>query len=162
MQKILNNYAFIDSQNLNITTKKAGWNLDWERFRIYLKDKYGTKKAYLFLGYIEENKKLYNVLESYGYTIIFKRILKVSGEVKGNIDAELVLQAMIDLNHYNKAIIVTNDGDFTCLVEYLLKIEKFYCVLSPNIKRCSVLLKKATKNKISCLTIIKEKLKIPD
>jgi hypothetical protein len=33
-------YAFIDSQNLNLGIKDLGWNLDFARFRVYLKDKY--------------------------------------------------------------------------------------------------------------------------
>jgi len=35
-----NNYAFIDSQNLNLSIREQGWVLDFKKFRIYLKDKY--------------------------------------------------------------------------------------------------------------------------
>lgn len=41
------------------------------------------------------------------------------GKPKGNVDAELVLQAMIDYRDYERAVIVTSDGDFACLVRYL-------------------------------------------
>lgn len=41
------------------------------------------------------------------------------GKRKGNVDAELVLQAMIEYPNYERAIIVTGDGDFGCLVRYL-------------------------------------------
>ncbi len=44
-----NNYAFIDSQNLNLSIKDQGWALDFKRFREYLKDKYGVIKAFLFI-----------------------------------------------------------------------------------------------------------------
>ena len=44
-------YAFIDSQNLNLGIRSLGWNLDFKRFRVYLKDKYDVKKAFLFIGY---------------------------------------------------------------------------------------------------------------
>jgi hypothetical protein len=46
------NYAFIDSQNVNLAIRDQGWKLDWKRFRIYLKDKYKVEKVYLFIGFI--------------------------------------------------------------------------------------------------------------
>jgi uncharacterized LabA/DUF88 family protein len=39
-----------------------------------------------------------------------------SGRVKGNVDAELVLHTMIEYDNYSKAIIISGDGDFFCLV----------------------------------------------
>jgi hypothetical protein len=55
MQKYKNNYAFIDSQNLNLSIQEQGWKLDFGRFRIYLKDQYGVNKAFLFIGYVPTN-----------------------------------------------------------------------------------------------------------
>lgn len=90
----LKNYAFIDSQNINLGIQSIGWRLDWKRFRVYLKDKYRVGKAYLFIGYIPENQDLYTSLQSFGYVLVFKPVLKnKDGEVKGNVDADLVLQA---------------------------------------------------------------------
>ena len=34
-----NNFAYIDGQNLNLGVKSMGWNLDFKKFRIYLKEK---------------------------------------------------------------------------------------------------------------------------
>jgi hypothetical protein len=48
MNQQTNNYAFIDSQNLNLSIKELGWNLDFKRFRIYLQEKYSITKAFLF------------------------------------------------------------------------------------------------------------------
>jgi len=39
MQKPLMNFAFIDSQNVNLGIKELGWKLDWKKFRVYLKEK---------------------------------------------------------------------------------------------------------------------------
>src|SRR3989338_2457972 len=96
-----NNYAFIDSQNLNLGIQKMGWKLDYRRFRVYLKEKYGAKKVYLFIGYIPRHASLYHSLENFGYSLVFKPIVEThDGQVKGNIDAELVLQAMIEYQNY--------------------------------------------------------------
>ncbi|MBS4060978.1 MAG: NYN domain-containing protein [Bacteroidetes bacterium] len=118
-----NNFAFIDSQNLNLSIRAEGWILDFRRFRKYLEDKYGIVKAFLFIGYVPQYQSLYTQLQKDGYVLIFKPVLVLSGgKVKGNTDAELVLHAMIEWDNYEKALIVTGDGDFFCLVDYLRKI----------------------------------------
>lgn len=153
------NYAFIDSQNLNLGIQELGWKLNFKRFRVYLKEKYNIEKAYLFIGYLPENQSLYKSLQENGYVLVFKPVLKnKDGDVKGNVDAELVLQAMVDYHEYNKALIVTGDGDFYCLVNYLYSENKLARVLSPNIKKCSILLKKAAKEKIAFMNNLKQKL----
>ena len=64
-----------------------------------------------------------------GFEIIFKPTIpiKVDGKrtLKGNVDAELVLHtAAIEYDHYRQAVIITSDGDFACLLEYLVKNNK--------------------------------------
>ena len=127
------NFAFIDSQNLNLSIKDQGWRLDYKRFRRYLQDKYGVIKAFLFIGFIPTQQSLYMALQEQGYILVFKPTLGLrDGTVKGNVDAELVLHAMIEWDHYNKAVIVTGDGDFHCLVEHLKKKGKLEKLLVPN------------------------------
>lgn len=137
-----NNYAFIDSQNLNLAIREQGWILDFARFRTYLAEKYGITKAFLFIGFVEENNNLYRFLQGAGFICIFKPTLKYKdGGTKGNCDAELVLQAMVEYSNYDKAVIVTGDGDFHCLVRYLLEENKLKCVLIPDRLKYSALLK---------------------
>jgi len=135
-----NNYAFIDGQNLNLSIRAQGRVLDFARFRVYLADKYGIAKAFIFIGYLSENQPLYSSLQKDGYSMVFKpTLLLPEGGVKGNVDAELVLHAMIEYANYNKALIVTGDGDFYCLVEYLLKQDKLLNLMIPNQKKYSSL-----------------------
>lgn len=158
-KKVLKNYAFIDSQNLNLSIQSLGWKLNFARFRIYLKEKYKVEIAYLFIGYLPENQDLYNSLQKYGYVLIFKPTLKYKdGKIKGNCDAELVLQAMIDYALYDKAIIVSGDGDFHCLIHYLSQQDKLEKVLIPNKFSYSALLKKFTGKKIAFINDLKDKL----
>ena len=143
-------YAFIDSQNLNLGVKSAGWILDFSKFRLYLRNKYGVEKAYLFIGQMAGNESLYDRLQSMGYHLIFKPTTeyKVNGKtvVKGNVDAELVLYAAAKvIDNYDQAIIVSGDGDFHCLVEYLKEKAKLLHLMVPNDK-FSKLLREFTKN----------------
>ena len=137
-------YAFIDSQNLNLAIRGLGWKLDFQQFYIYLKDKLKVKKAFLFIGYIPKNQELYSYLKQAGYQIIFKPVLNQGrtqkDHIKGNVDAELVLHTMIQYKNYHKAIIVTGDGDFHCLIDYLQKKNKLSKLIIPNSKKYSKLL----------------------
>jgi uncharacterized LabA/DUF88 family protein len=143
MKKPQNNYAFIDSQNLNLSIRSQGWILDFRRFRRYLHDKYGVTKAFLFIGYVYENQALYTGLQKDGYILVFKPTLKLpSGKVKGNVDAEIVLHAMIEYENYHKALIVTGDGDLYCLVDYLIKNGKLLKLMVPNKNSFSSLFRK--------------------
>ena len=140
--KYKDNFAFIDSQNLNLSIRELGWKLDFPRFRQYLSDKYDIAKAFLFIGFVDGNSGLYAHLQEAGFICIFKPTLKYKdGTVKGNCDAELVLQAMIEYANYKKAVIVTGDGDFYCLINYLINNKKLEAVLVPNKYKFSALLK---------------------
>jgi len=138
-------YAFIDSQNLNLGVRSQGWRLDFRKFRQYLRSKYQVEKAYLFIGQLPGNEALYTSLQEYGYILIFKPTLerKEQGKVvvKGNVDAELVLHTMIHFNDYDQALIVSGDGDFHCLIEYLEGKDKLLYIMVPN-KHYSSLLRK--------------------
>lgn len=160
MPKLQNNYAFIDSQNLNLSIRNQGWVLDFRKFRKYLHTRYHVTKAFLFIGYVYENQDLYTSLQKDGFILVFKPTLKLpNGKVKGNIDAELVLHAMIEYKNYDKALIVTGDGDFYCLVDYLRKNDKLLKLMIPNKNRFSSLLRKMTPH-IVFMNNLKDRLEL--
>lgn len=144
-------YAFIDSQNLNVSTQKLGWKMDWRKFRVWLAERHGVTKAFMFIGYVPEFESMYVQLHESGYAVVLKPTFDLTkprpeldkgGDkkeksedekpVKGNIDADLVLWAMKELNHYDKALIVSGDGDFYTLVEYLEEQGKLLKLLAPS------------------------------
>ncbi|GHU65205.1 hypothetical protein AGMMS49983_12520 [Clostridia bacterium] len=138
-----NNYAFIDSQNLNLGVRSLGWKLDYRKFRLYLKNKYNVSNAFMFIGYVEGNQELYTLLQKSGFILVYKNTVShiENGKtiIKGNVDAELVLHAAaIEYPKYDKAVIVTNDGDFTCLIKYLQEHERLLRILTPNSKFSSL------------------------
>jgi uncharacterized LabA/DUF88 family protein len=159
VKKRYNNYAFIDSQNLNLSIRDQGWVLDFFKFRKYLEDKYNITKAFLFVGYVPQNQDLYKSLQNDGFILIFKPTnVLPGGKVKGNVDAELVLHAMVEYDKYDKALIVTGDGDFYCLVDYLRKKQKLVKLMIPNRKKFSSLFRKLMKD-IVFMSDLKKKLK---
>ena len=155
-----NNYAFIDAQNLHLAIRDQGWKLDYGRFRVYLKDKYQVSKAFLFLGYLPTNQDLYKVLQQQGYVLVFKPVLQLAkGRVKGNVDAELVLHAMIEYPHYDQAVLVTGDGDFHCLVKHLKNKKRLKKLLIPNQKKYSFLFNEFIPQDTAFISGLKKKLK---
>ena len=143
MRKV-NNCAFIDGANLYNGVDSSGWKLDYRRFRVWLKEKYGVATAYLFIGLIPKQKDLYTFLQQAGYTLVFKETTYGGdGKVKGNCDADLVLWAVREAYEgtYDKAVLVSSDGDYASLVTFLQEKNKLQEVLSPR-NKCSILLKR--------------------
>ncbi|HEX4774861.1 MAG TPA: NYN domain-containing protein [Candidatus Saccharimonadales bacterium] len=185
-QKKPNTYAFIDSQNLNLGTQRMGWKVDWRKFRQYLKDKHGVTKAYMFIGYMSENESLYEYMHELGFLVVLKPTVDMSlskdgtprvepasddpdnkdkpavdkPTVKGNVDAELVLYAMKELPNYEQAIIVSGDGDFFGLAEYLDEQGKLSSIMAPNWQYSSLL--KPFDNKIIRLDQLRRQLAYHD
>jgi len=141
-----NNIAYIDGANLHMGITGFGWKLDYKRFRVWLFEKYGVKNAYIFIGLIPKYKDLYKYLQECGLTLIFKEVIyDGNGKPKGNCDADLVLQAVCDTyeNMFDKAIIVSSDGDYASLIKFLKERGKLRTILSPHTKDlCSILLKR--------------------
>jgi uncharacterized LabA/DUF88 family protein len=153
------NFAFIDGQNLHVGVTHLGWKLDWRRFRVYLQEHYRVARAFYFLGYIPDNQAVYTRLQNASYTLVFKTVTyRGDGKPKGNVDAELVLQAMIEYPQYERAVIVTGDADFGCLVRYLYQQDKLERVISPNGKQCSALLKRAARERLDFLEAARGKI----
>jgi uncharacterized LabA/DUF88 family protein len=143
MEDDLRNAAFIDSANLHQAIKDLGWTLDYRKFRVFLRDKYRVGKAYLFIGFLETQQALYANLQEYGFILIFRPTLRYKdGHTKGNCDADLVLKAMVEYGNYEKAVIVSGDGDFYSFIDHLKREGKLAQVLVPNESRYSALLKK--------------------
>ena len=150
------NFAFIDNQNLNLGIQKLGWKMDWRKFRKFLKEEYNVTKAFMFIGHMPEHEDMYLQLHEAGYLIVLKPTFDMSrpqkvlekpaeGEkpeekkpVKGNVDAELVLWAVKEMRNYKKAVLVSGDGDFYSLVEYLEAEKKLQRLLAPNAQYSSL------------------------
>ncbi|HVX58364.1 MAG TPA: NYN domain-containing protein [Candidatus Saccharimonadales bacterium] len=142
------NYAFIDSQNLNVSVQNYGWKMNWRKFREFLAERFNVTQAFMFIGYVPENEDLYEKMHEAGYAVVLKPTFDMTRpreenegngngngdhdkKVKGNVDADLVLWAMKELGNYDKAVIVSGDGDFFSLVEYLQQQGKLAKILTP-------------------------------
>ncbi|MDR3125489.1 MAG: NYN domain-containing protein [Candidatus Nomurabacteria bacterium] len=144
----MNNQAFIDGQNLRFSTTKAdkAWNVDLKRFRAYLDRKYNVTRAYYFMGYqMQQHAELYRKIQEAGYILIFRQHNEKMNTIKkGNVDTDIVFAIMrkiAEREKFNKVILVSGDGDYYKMVQYLIEKNKFARLLAPNEKRMSSLYK---------------------
>lgn len=147
-----NNYAFIDGQNLYMSTSLAEnpWRIDLARFRIYLQQKYNVEKAYYFLGFVqEEHQDLYTEIQEAGFILQFKKhTLAMLGTKKGNVDTDIVFYIMKKLfkkEPFDNVVLVSGDGDYKQLVDFLIEEGRFEKILFPDRKKASSLYKKITR-----------------
>ena len=138
------NLAFIDGQNLYFGTRENNWKIDFKKFRRYLKDKYHVGEAYYSLGYVsEEQQDLYNNLQKAGFIITFRdHTSSLKGTKKGNVDTDIVFEIMktiIERKDFDKILLVSGDGDYKKMVDYLIERGVFKKILFPNRKAASSL-----------------------
>ena len=134
---------YIDGNNLYRSAKELGFEVDYKKFRGWLRQKYNPTSVYLFIGLVPQRIKFYEYLQECGFILIFKHTVSVGAIIKGNCDAEIVLKTVSDFytKAFNSCILITGDGDFGCLVEFLINNSVMDTILAPNEKKCSILLK---------------------
>lgn len=134
---------YIDGNNLYRSAKELGYEINYKKFRGWLRQKYNPANIYLFIGLVPSRTSFYHYLEECGYILIFKQTVSFGGRVKGNCDAELVLKSVSDFytKSFSLCILITGDGDFGCLVEFLKENKVIDLVISPDEYKCSILLK---------------------
>lgn len=134
---------YIDGNNLYRAAKELGFTIDYKKFRGWLRQKYNPTNAYLFIGLVPERSKFYEHLQECGFILVFKQTVSVGGSVKGNCDAELVLKTVSDFytQAFTSCILITGDGDFGCLIQFLEDNKVLNRLIAPNENKCSILLR---------------------
>ena len=143
------NVAFIDGQNLYMGTNNSEinpWKINLKKFRVYLERKYKVTKAYYFLGYIQEsNQDLYQNIKDAGFILKFrKHNSAMLGKKKGNVDTDIVfciMRKMYFKEDFNKIILVSGDGDYKMLIDFLIQEDRLARIIFPNRKFASSLYK---------------------
>lgn len=133
------NIAYIDGQNLYMGTRSCepAWKVDLARFRVYLEKKYSVAEAHYFLGYVQgENEELYDSIQKAGFILKFREHNSAMlGKKKGNVDSDIIFSVMKRIykgEPFDKVVLVSGDGDYKMLVDFLIEEDKFEKILFPN------------------------------
>jgi uncharacterized LabA/DUF88 family protein len=146
----MKNYCYVDGQNLYLGTASAdpAWDIDLYKFRIYLREKYKIEKAFYYLGYVQEGVKieqLYENIQNAGFILVFRQHNSAMiGKKKGNVDSDIIFSVMKRLQEdpdFDKILLVSGDGDYKMLIDYLIEESKLEKILFPNKKFRSSLYK---------------------
>ena len=142
----MDNHAFIDAQNFHLSTTKASapWRVDLARFRVYLSAKYKCSKAYYFIGAFDPRREcLYTAIQDSGFIIMFREHgMGLAGRKKGNVDVDIVFSVMRSIceqEPFDGVVLVSGDGDYKRMVDYLIAKERFCKLLIPDWSRSSSL-----------------------
>lgn len=124
------------------------WRVDLARFRVYLQQKYNVEKAFYYLGYVQDDKRaeeLYEEIQSAGFILVFRQHTSVMlGKKKGNVDSDIIFSVMRRLykkEDFDKVVLVSGDGDYKPLADFLIEENRFAKILFPNKKYASSLYK---------------------
>ncbi len=167
MSSNLRNIAYVDGQNLHMGTasSKPSWQIDLARFRVYLNEKYNIERAYYYLGYVREGAKyenLYEAIQRAGFILVFREHNSAMlGTKKGNVDTDIIFSVMKRLyqkDKFAKIILVSGDGDYKMLVDFLIEENRFEKILFPNGKRRSSLYKSISRHYYASLEDSKQKI----
>ncbi|MDO8451795.1 MAG: NYN domain-containing protein [bacterium] len=162
----IKNLAFVDGQNLYMGTAKrevGSWEIDLARFRVYLEKKYDVSRAYYFLGYVQEaNQELYEEIQKAGFVLVFRQHNPAMlGTKKGNVDSDIifhVMKKMYKKEDFTKIVLVSGDGDYKLLVDFLIEESRFEKILFPDKRFASSLYKKLGPKYFDYLENIRDKI----
>ncbi len=144
-------HIYIDGANLYERTKENKTPINFNNLYKYLKIKQKANEIYYFVGYEKKNQDIYDLLIKIGFKIIFRESSGRGEYFKGNCDSEMVLTICRDLfkNNIDKYILMTSDGDFSCVVRELQDNNKECILISPTfVNKTSKLLRKVAKRLI--------------
>jgi len=155
-------FVFIDASNIIYGASELGWKVDFEKLIKYLKERFGAKKVFYYAGLDPENKKqlkFYEKLQEFGFILRLVPLKIFKGGIrKGDVDSRLTFDLMKLEKEYDEAIVMTGDGDYFWVLEYLLK-RKMIWVFSFS-RRTAKELKKLVEDRFANLESLRKILEL--
>lgn len=131
---------FIDGANLYSAARSLGFDIDYKRLLSVFGQKGYLLRAYYYTALAEDQefstlRPLIDWLDYNGYSVVtkpLKEFFDQSGrrKVKGNMDIELVIDAMELADQVDHIVLFSGDGDFRRLAEALQRKGKKVSVVS--------------------------------
>jgi len=119
--------VFIDAANILYSQQTLHWRVDYKKLKKYFQDECNLQAIYFYTGRVGDNRKqnrFLKKLESYNYHVKAKEVKRIkvsknSYEWKGNLDAELIIDALKNIDKFDTCILMSGDSDFAPLVDEL-------------------------------------------
>ena len=131
---------FIDGANLYATSKALGFDIDYRKMLGHFSKKGYLLRAYYYTALIEDQeyssiRPLIDWLDYNGFKVVTKAAREFTDsmgrrKIKGNMDIELVIDALQLSDTVDHFVLFSGDGDFRVLVEALQRRGKKVSVIS--------------------------------
>lgn len=124
--------VFVDVQNVQETFERQGREVRYDALQQNIiatskMDKYDFK----FVAFVpfragdERRQRLIDALSFQGYRVVSKPVReRLDGSVKANMDIEITLEILSMSPNLQEIVLVSGDGDFVALVDWLSKLGK--------------------------------------
>lgn len=126
-------YAFVDASNIIYGAKAEGWFIDQKKLSAYLKVKFKAKKAFFYYGKDSKDikkEKFLKKLKQFGFILRVKEIKRFGKRTKANCDVDMTMDLLLKIDEYDKAVVLTGDGDFAPLFYHLQSKGKEVVIIS--------------------------------
>lgn len=131
-------YVFIDAANILYSQQSLHWRVDYEKLKNYFEKECDLGAMYFYTGRVGDNHKQSAFLEKLkklGYQVRAKEVKRIrisrnTFEWKGNLDAELIIDALKNSDNFDTCILMSGDSDFAPLLDELKTREKRVIVMS--------------------------------
>lgn len=133
-KKYSDTYAFIDATNIIYSASKSGWKMDFAKLSKYLKERFAVNRILYYAGVDTSNLKqlkFYEKLQQFNYELRLIPVKTFSdGRKKADVDSRMTFEIMYYFSEYDKAVVMTGDGDYYWVLEHLIQSEKQVWLLS--------------------------------
>lgn len=131
-------YVFIDAANILYSQQTLVWRVDYQKLKEYLERERDLKGLYFYTGKIGKDHRQERFLKKmigYGYQVKSKevKIIKIAPNTygrKGDLNAELIIDALKNIDNFETCILMSSDSDFAPLVDELKARGKWDIVMS--------------------------------
>lgn len=136
--------VYIDAANLILSARTHDIGYDIRKLLRYFKDKYGADRCVYFTARIHALAADYVLLESLGVEIVYKKLYREDGKSKGNCDVEIAHRVTYDIDHnfVDRVVLVSGDGDFIPLVDFVEREKRMFELFSVSPRVTSLLFRK--------------------
>lgn len=120
---------FIDGANMFYAQRKMGWHIDYKKVYDFYANQAQVYNAFYYTSVTNPPdpgmEGFLRALTGMGYTVRRKTVKEItdqeSGQIirKANLDIEIVIDMLTTADLYDRAALITGDGDFERAVEYL-------------------------------------------
>jgi uncharacterized LabA/DUF88 family protein len=129
--------VFVDVQNVQETFERQGREVRYDALQQrFVTDSKRDKYDFKFVAFVpyrsgdERRQRLIDALSFQGYRVVAKPVReRLDGSVKANMDIEITLEILSMSPHLEEVVLVSGDGDFVALVDWLSKQGKRVVVI---------------------------------